>query len=351
MKIDDIALLKCIGKGSNSEVFLAYKGNDLKNYALKRYERPFIDKNDNLLTLKKEISILQKLNHPNIIKFYGVKKTSKHVYLIFDCYYGGDLSTLFEKYQQKFGKPFSQEIIQHLMRQIIEGVKYIHGLNIVHDDIKLDSILINFETEVDKNELNMMKAIVKISHFKFADTFDNIFRKSVDGESSKHAKYKIKDKKIDILDIGKMCYKMLFGRNIFANEDIEKLFDKAELAKYNSITLSKEIISFLRGMLRADPNKRLKIEELSKHEFLTKNIKTFHIIQQKDLNNLVKNEENKKNYCMICYTHYPEIIICPCGHKCICISCYDKLLAKSNFKKCPICQNKIESIVKKVIEI
>ena len=354
MKIDDITLIKCIGKGSNSEVYLASKGDDLKNYAIKRYERNIIENTEFFLRLKREMGILQNLNHQNIVKFYGVKKTPKHIYVIYDYYYGGDLLTLFEKYQQKYGKPFSQEIIQHLMKQIIEGIKYIHRLNIVHDDIKLESILINFEKEADKNQLNMMKGTVKINHFKFADTFGHIFKKSVDGESNKHTHYSEKDKKIDIMDIGKMCYKMLFGKNIFYNEDVEKIIHKAEEGKSNyPIALSKEIISFLKGMLTAEPSERLKIEELSKHDFLTKNIKNFQLIEQKEINELeqsVKIEGNKK-FCMICFTNPPEIIICPCGHKCICLLCYDKLLAKANFNKCPICKKKIESIVKKVIEV
>ena len=199
-----------------------------------------------------------------------------------------------------------------------------------------------------------MKAIVKINHFKFADTFDHILKKSIHTESSKHTKYSEKDKKIDIMDLGKICYKMLFGKNIFYNEDVEKILDKAEEGKCNyPMTLSKEIISFLKGMLSTDPTERLKIEELSNHDFLTKNIKTFQLIEQKEMNEFeqnVKNEENKK-FCIICFTNYPEIIICPCGHKCICILCYDKLLAKAGFKKCPICKSKIESIVKKVIEV
>ena len=355
MKIDDITLIKCIGKGSNSEVYLASKGDDLQNYAVKRYERNNIEKTDFLSRLKRELGILQNLNHPNIVKFHGAKKTAKHILCIYDYYYGGDLLTLFENYQQKYGKPFSQEIIQHLMKQIIEGVKYIHGLNIVHDDLKLDSILIKFEKEADKNQLNMMKATVKINHFKFADTFGHIFKKSVDVESKKHTRYSEKDKKIDIMDIGKMCYKMLFGKNIFYNEDVEKIFNKVEEGKGNyPIALSKEIISFLKGMLTAEPKERLKIEDLSKHEFLNKNVKDFQKIEQhKEINELeksVKIEGNKK-FCIICFTNEPEIIICPCGHKCICLICYDKLLAKANFHKCPICQKKIESIVKKVIEV
>ena len=40
---------------------------------------------------------------------------------------GGELSKALEKYQNKYNKPFSQVIVQHLMRQIIDAFKYIHG--------------------------------------------------------------------------------------------------------------------------------------------------------------------------------------------------------------------------------
>ena len=56
---------------------------------------------------------------------------------------GGELSKALEKYQAKYGKPFSQGIVQHLMRQIIEAFKYIHVEKVFHRDIKLENILLN----------------------------------------------------------------------------------------------------------------------------------------------------------------------------------------------------------------
>ena len=54
------------------------------------------------------------------------------------------------------------------MRQIIDAFRYIHSQNIIHRDISLDNILLNFEAEKDKEDLNMMKATVKIIGFGFA---------------------------------------------------------------------------------------------------------------------------------------------------------------------------------------
>ena len=108
----------------------------------------------------------------------------------------------------------------------------------------------------------------------------------------------------------------------------------------------------MKGTLAPDPKERLKIEELSKHDFLTKNIKQFKLIEHKEINELeqsVKIEGNQK-LCKICFTNAPEITMSPCGHECICALCYDKLLAKVSLNKCPICKKKVEYIIRKPIE-
>ena len=308
MIIDNLILEKCVGKGSFGEVYItSIKGDDKRKLATKKLERDQIEGTEAIKYLTNEIKILNKLNHPNIAKFESVKKTKKHFYIVMEYCNGGELSKALEKYQEKYGKPFSQEIVQHFMRQIIDAFKYIHSNKIIHRDIKLENILINYESEQDKEDLNLMKATAKIIDFGFACfinksgllystlgspiNMDPIILKKLNSNSKK-ARQLGYDQKADVWSLGTICYEMLIGKSAFDSEDMDELVEKIENGTYTVPTnLSKEVISFINGMLQYESTKRLSCEELSRHPFLTKEVKDFHPI---DIQKVSKKVEDKK---------------------------------------------------------
>ena len=304
MIVDNLVLEKCLGKGAFGEVYLTTKKGTNQKFATKKLEREQIEKSEAMKYLKNEIIILQNLKHPNIVRYEDVKKTKKHFYIVMEFCNGGELSKALEKYQKKFGKPFSQEIVQHLMRQIIDAFKYIHGLKIIHRDIKLDNILLNFDTEEDKENLNMMKAQCKIIDFGFACrisksglqystlgspiNMDPIILKKLNstGRKSRQLGY---DQKADIWSLGTICYEMLIGKSAFDAEDMDELVSKIEDGTYTVPTnLSREVISFLNAMLQYDSHARLNSLELSRHVFLTRDVKDFHPIDMQKASNKIK---------------------------------------------------------------
>ena len=314
MQVDNLILEKLLGKGSFGEVHLTKITGDSKLYATKVYDRERIENTEAFKYLTNEINIMHNLNHPNIVKFIQVKKTKKHYYIVMEYCNGGELEKALEKYQLKYGKPFSEEIVQHLMRQIISAFKYMHENNIMHRDIKLENILVNFENEKDKNDLNMMKATVKIIDFGFACKIDKdsltyttignpmnmsplILKKLTSHGKVRQLGY---DMKADIWSLGAICYQMLIGKAAFDADDIDELVEKIEKGIYKVPTnLSKEVVSFLNGMLQYEPQARLTAEQLYNHQFLQENIQNFHTIDLNQVSNRVKKNEleidTKKN--------------------------------------------------------
>ena len=297
MFLDDYSLDKSLGKGAFGEVFLTTKKGTKEIFATKKIERELAETGNTMKYLVNEINILKELNHPNIVKLKEIKKTKNHYYIIMEYCNGGELYKTLEKYMNKYNKPFSEEIVQHLMKQIINAFKYIHGKNIIHRDIKLENILLNYESEEDRKNLNILKAQVKIIDFGFATKIENSQLKyttlgspiNMDpiilNELKKRGKKTRKlgyDQKADIWSLGTICYEMLIGKCVFNAEDLDELVEKVENGSYTvPTTLSKEVISFLNGMLQYDANTRLNIDQLSKHCFLNKKVKNFEPIDMK----------------------------------------------------------------------
>ena len=158
----------------------------------------------------------------------------------------------------------------------------------MHRDIKLENILLNFDDERDKKNLNLMKAQIKIIDFGFACkieknsltytaignpiNMDPLILKKLNSRGKK-ARQLGYDQKADIWSLGAICYEMLIGRAAFDAEDMDDLVSKIEAGKYKvPTTLSKEVVSFLNGMLQYNSNDRLTIEQIAVHPFITKNI-------------------------------------------------------------------------------
>ena len=309
MQIDNYILEKQLGAGAFGEVYLSKLATDpSKLFATKVYERKKIEGTGQFKYLTNECNIMHDLNHPNIVKLVDVKKTKNHYYIMMEYCNGGELEGALEKYKEKYGKPFSEELVQYFMRQIIDAFKYIHANGVIHRDIKLENILLNYKTEEDKNNLNLMNATAKIIDFGFACKISGnnlahtavgsplnaapVILKKMTGESAKLGY----DQKADIWSLGSICYHMLIGKPIFDAEDMDDLISKVEKGSYKlPANLSREIVSFLNGMLQYEPKNRLTAEQLSNHEFLRNNVKDFHKIDLTSISGKVSGNQIEVN--------------------------------------------------------
>ena len=299
MLVDDLTLIQGLGKGAFGEVYLTSKQGSQEKFATKKIDKKYAANPKAKKYIDNEIKILKEIDHPNIIKLYDVKENNQNYYLVMEYCNGGGLSDCLEYHIKQFRKPFSEEVVQYLMKQIVSGLRYLHGKHILHRDIKLDNILVKFDSEEDRQKKNMLKAKVKIIDFGFARYLDpkqlafstlgspinmepGILRKLNRMENSRDYGY---DEKADIWSLGTICYEMLIGKCTFDAGSMKELLGKVESGNYLlPTTLSKEAASFLNGMLQYDPKKRLTAERLSCHKFLTKPYKELTKMDLKNIN-------------------------------------------------------------------
>jgi len=129
-----------IGEGSTGKVMLAYHMITGKPVAVK-----VVNKSSKWLReeAQKEIQILGKLNHKNIIKIDAVEEDEKSLYLFTEYLEERDIYT----YMQRNGR-FTEEQAFALFKQITAALKNCHENKICHHDVKLENCVINKEMDM-----------------------------------------------------------------------------------------------------------------------------------------------------------------------------------------------------------
>ena len=307
--IGDYKLIKLLGKGSFGETYLTQKGNDPILLATKVLERKKMEKVSTKKYLDNEIKILKQLHHPHIVRFENFLASNSNYYLIMEYCNGGDLTGCLQKYKNLYHEStFSIDIVQYLMRQIVDAMKYIHSLKIIHRDIKLDNILLSFNNEQDKKNLNLLSASIKIIDFGLATKLEGLnLAYSVLGSPinmdplilkkfDKAGGYKVLEgynEKADIWSLGTVFYQLLTGEVLFLSHSMKELMKKVEEGNYVipiNKNFSKEAVSFLNCMLQYKPEDRLSINELEQHDFIVKNVNEF---TQADFKQIFNKLDNK----------------------------------------------------------
>ena len=91
--------------------------------------------------IKNEIDILTKIDHPNVIKFIEILRTSNNFYLIYEYCNGGDLEHLLKR-----RKLLPEKEALEILKQILSAFKVLMSRNILHRDLKPGNIIFNNNT-------------------------------------------------------------------------------------------------------------------------------------------------------------------------------------------------------------
>ncbi|KAF0528702.1 kinase-like protein [Gigaspora margarita] len=124
-----------IGKGGFGEIHKVYLEDIKQNVALKSLNR-----NDDEGFIR-EVKCTTKVNHDNIIKFFGITQDpeKKTYYMILHYANSGDL----ECYLKDCSSKLNWSTIIRMAKEISSGVNYLHGANIIHLDLHDKNILVH----------------------------------------------------------------------------------------------------------------------------------------------------------------------------------------------------------------
>ncbi len=130
---------KCLGEGSFGKVFEGFENTTKQIVAIKKVDFKTLESDDYLKkAIHKEIEILSKFKHPNVVELYEVLNSKRSLYIIMDYCKDGDL----KKYLKEKKKINEGEAFQ-IMKQVVRGYQELAREKTIHRDLKPANILIN----------------------------------------------------------------------------------------------------------------------------------------------------------------------------------------------------------------
>ena len=206
-----------IGKGSYATVKLATHKITVKKCAIKIYSKKSLEDPTLKKNVNREIKILKKINHHNIVEFYEEINGKNNLYIVMEYVKGISLSNhLTTKGLKRLDEGEACEIFT----QLISALDYCHSRNITHRDIKLENIQLDLHFNV------------KLIDFGFATCFSNQKKSLIFCGSPSYMAPEIINKQefsgppVDIWAAGIVLYLLVTGSFPFKSNVEQKVFDK-----------------------------------------------------------------------------------------------------------------------------
>jgi serine/threonine protein kinase len=210
-----------LGEGGYSIVKMAKDRATGEKVAVKIIDLDMIETDtagvDPMLPLKREISIMQKINHPNIIKLYKVFIEDDKFCMVLELMPGG--CELFKCIED--GGAMPEETAKRIFRDLVSAVAYLHNMGVAHRDLKPENVLVHGGEG---------KETIKLADFGFAKHFKEEQMKTALGSPAYAApelfiaeKY---DEKVDMWSLGVILYLLLSGIPPFFGESVKELTDR-----------------------------------------------------------------------------------------------------------------------------
>ncbi|KAJ0790949.1 putative protein kinase CAMK-CAMKL-CHK1 family [Helianthus annuus] len=128
---------RLLGYGAFAKVYHARDVHTEQSFAIKAINKQRIIKGGLAANVKREISIMRRLRHPNIVRLLEVLANKKKIFFVLEFAKGGELFNKVAKSR------FSEDLSRRYFQQLISAVGYCHSRGVFHRDLKPENLLLD----------------------------------------------------------------------------------------------------------------------------------------------------------------------------------------------------------------
>mmetsp|Transcript_12553 Transcript_12553/g.19339 ORF Transcript_12553/g.19339 Transcript_12553/m.19339 type:complete len:835 (+) Transcript_12553:129-2633(+) len=250
MGLKDLEMVRIIGAGTFGKVWLCTMKGSNEAYALKSQVKKQLIEYNQADGVIREKNIMEKLDHPFIIKMMSSFKDENKLYMLLKLYQGGELQTVIHT-DTRNGIP--EWAARFYAANILEGLSHMHHRNIVYRDLKPENVLLDSEGYCVIVDLGFAK-VISGKTYTFCGTPLYLAPEII--------KQKGHDKGADHWSWGVLVYEMIQGMTPFYDGKVDQMglfknIVKRRMQPYDDGLISEEGKDLINRILVVEPEDRL----------------------------------------------------------------------------------------------
>jgi len=254
-----------LGAGSFGKVFLSQNKADPNfKVAIKVLSKGRLK--GHIDSIKEEMKILCKLDHPNIVKYYETYEDESFLYLVMEYCSGGEL---FDRLTRKKNQVFNESEAAEIMLKLFRAINHCNSIGVVHRDIKPENIMYDKDGEIKLIDFGLARRL-------HCNGITNLHSKA--GTPCYMAPEVLKgtyDEKCDMWALGVLLYVLVSGYLPFQGSNKQFIYKRIMNASFHFRHKEFEMVSeegknLIRRLLVVDPNQRPTAEEALKDPWFVK---------------------------------------------------------------------------------
>ena len=283
--LSDFEIKRELGIGSYGKVYLVNHKKTKAQYALKIIDKTDIFNQSEKTYFNREVEIMNKLNHPNIVKLFSHFEDSKNCYFLMQYIPNGSAYDLIPK---KGKKQENLKLVASVMKDLINAIYYMHNMIpiILHRDIKPENILLDENNRAHLIDFGWSNYIINHRRrYTICGTPFYLPPEMVDEKG--HDEY------ADIWCIGVLLFELTNGKVPFEGNDVEEVGNNITNLKIKwSTWVNPDAKDLISKILKLNPKERPSIEQILSHKFFTKYFPNA-------VNELIKPQKNKNRLFIV----------------------------------------------------